>query len=162
MRKRKLPLNGKLDETRIGIILKAVEAGCSRTTTAAMAGVALSTFVKWIAAGRAGKSPEHAEFFKRLVHAQAVGLKKDLEVIDRAGEGETIEETKESFDASGCLISRIVTKRKLPGSWRAKAWKVTALKRCFPEIFDDFLEKGIPQDDQKDDPVIINYIEERE
>jgi hypothetical protein len=159
-KKRKLPLSGKFDETRVKIILQAVEAGHGRTVTAALAGVALNTLEKWIAAGRAGKSPEHAEFFKRLVHAQSLGLKKDLAVIDRCAEGETVEEVKETFDPAGCLLSRIVTKRKLPGSWQAKVWKITALQRCFPECF-DIHEKGM-LDDKTDDPVVINYIEEKD
>jgi hypothetical protein len=159
-KKRKLPLPCKFDAYRQKKILECVRKGYSRTVTAAAAGIHIDTLEKWIAKGREGKSKLHAEFFRRMIAAQREGVAADLKIIDECAAGQILNEVREVYDAKGKLVSRIKTRKKVPGSWKAKSWKLRNLMRYFPETY--VLDEGQPADDGKDEPIIITYSEDRE
>jgi hypothetical protein len=159
-KKRKLPLPCKFDVYRQKIILDAVRKGYSRTVTAAVAGIHIDTLERWIRSGREGTSKQHKAFYEKLIDAQRKGVAADLKVIDECAAGQVLNEVREVYDATGKLVSRIKTKRKVPGSWKAKSWKLRNLMRYFPETY--VLDEGQPADDGRDEPICIVYTEDKD
>lgn len=92
----------KLNGTRTGLILKALEEGNSRRTAAELAGISPRTLQRWLKRGRDAEDEGCAELLEHVHNAEACAERE---------------------------MSNVVMQAAREGEWRAAAWW---LERRFP------------------------------
>lgn len=142
-------------------LIAACKLGYTRSGVAAAGGICLGTLEEWLTKGREGMKGCYVSFYKKMMAAQAIGLNRDLALIDRVGEGENTEEIAITYDVNGIPVKETRTKKRIQGNWKAKAWKIQMLMRFFPEEVVFRPGGGLPAD-SSNEPIQINYVEDRE
>jgi hypothetical protein len=150
-----------LSPEREKILLQAVEMGLTRAACASAAGCHVSSLQNWIKRGEQEKEGLYRDFFNRLYQAQQIGIQRDIELIDKVSEGVEVVETTELLDFNGCIIRTKVSRKKLPGNWLAKKFKLEMLKRFWPEQVTYRPAVPLP-DNNKDEIIQVNYLEDRD